>query len=291
MRIAVVFSAQVRTALYAVPNIKRFIGDLWPHCDFFCHTWLKDTDKLYGYGISLLENKVTVDQATVDELHKIYNFKKFKMENWEEVALVKPYDPPLFYSWIESIKFKKEYEQEHNFKYDYVVKLRLDNIYSDRICLQDIIDKTESNSLVVNNVMYNGSIDDFLFASDSTTSDKMITIYNSWLNSTKTYFAQLEIPDFLKQENVKLISLGIDTNAPAGTGSDIIILRSVCLNYDPLTEFNKCFECDKILYWGGVEELHHVCRLSKDELLDLARRVKAKYNKLPNVLIHFKDEI
>jgi hypothetical protein len=65
----------------------------------------------------------------------------------------------------------------------------------------------------------------------------------------------------------------------------------ICSNYNPLTEYHKCVECDKILYWGGVNELTDAYHLSHDELLDLARRVKTKYNKLPNVLAHFKDKI
>ncbi len=290
-RIAICFSAQVRTALHAVDSIKRFIGPLWNQCDFFCHTWAKDTDKLFAAGESLFENKITIEPQTINSIQNTYNFKKFKMENWEDVALTIPHEPPLFYSWIESVKLKQEYEQEHNFKYDIVVKLRLDNIYSDRISLTSILEQIETNSLAVNNVMDNGSVDDFVFASDSTTADKLVDWYTVWSKSTKTYFAQLEMPNFLKQENIKLINLGIDTNAPNDVCSDIGILRLICLNYNPLTEYHKCVECDKILYWSGVNELTDAYHLSHDELLDLARRVKTKYNKLPNVLAHFKDKI
>jgi hypothetical protein len=291
MRIAVVFSAQVRTALLAAPSIKKFIGDLWPHCDFFCHTWLKDTDKLFEHGMYVLSNKITVDQTTVDELHNIYKFKKFKMENWEDVVLQRPFDPPLFYSWIESLKLKHEYEQENNFKYDYVVKLRLDNIYSDNISLQKFIDQSEPNSLAANNVMANGSVDDFLFVSDSTVTDKLINWYPDWITKTKSYFAQLEMPDFLREQNIKLINLGIDTGLPIGLPSEIGIYRLICTNFDPITQYGKCVECDKILYWDGPKEPKDLYYLTREEAVDLARRVKAKYNKLPNVLKHFENEI
>jgi hypothetical protein len=291
MRIAICFSAQVRTALYAVDNIKKFIGPLWNQCDFFCHTWLKDTDKLFKHGVSLSENKITVQQDTIDKLHDIYKFKKFKMENWEELALTNPYDPPLFYSWIESLKQKQEYEQEHNFKYDYVVKLRLDNIYSDRISFQDLLNKTEHNSLAVNNLMDNNSIDDFLFVSDSQVADKLITWYRPWVASTKTWFGHLELPYFLNDNNIKIISLAIDTNAPNSICSDIGILRLIAVNFDPIKEYFKCVETDKILYWGGVERFENVVHLSYDELLDLDRRIKPKYNILPNVLSLLEDKI
>ena len=39
MRIAVCFSGQIRTGVQTAPNIKRYIGDLDPVCDYFVHTW------------------------------------------------------------------------------------------------------------------------------------------------------------------------------------------------------------------------------------------------------------
>lgn len=291
MRIAICFSAQTRTALYAVDNIKKFIGPLWNQCDFFCHTWLKDTDKLFEHEMYVLSNKITVEQSTIDTLHDIYKFKKFKMENWEDVVLHRPFDPPLFYSWIESLKLKQEYEQELNFKYDVVVKLRLDNIYRDTLTLTSLLEKFEPNSLAANNLMDNGSVDDFIFISDTIVADKLVNWYEPWLKQTKVYFAQLEMPDYLKQQGIKLINLGYDTGLPIGHGSDIGILREVCTNYNTISEYGKCVECDKILYWDGAKTLDEVHYLTYDELLDLARRVKAKYNKLPNVLALFEDKI
>lgn len=289
MRIAICFSAQTRSALYAVDYIKKFIGPLWNQCDFFCHTWLKDTDKLFGHGMYVLANKTTIEQSTVDKLHEVYQFKKFKMENWEDVVLQRPFDPPLFYSWIESLKLKQEYEQENNFKYDIIVKLRLDNIYRDTLTLTSLLEKFEPNSLAANNVLDNGSVDDFIFISDSIVADKMINWYEPWLKQTKVYFAQLEMPDYLKQQGIKLINLGLDTGLPIGIGSDIGILRDICLPY--IDNYGKCVECDKILNWDGaktVDELHY---LTYDELLDLARRTKAKYNLLPNVLATLEDKL
>ena len=291
MRIAICFSAQVRTALYAVDNIKKFIGPLWNQCDFFCHTWLKDTDKLFEHEMYVLSNKTTVEQSTIDKLHEIYQFKKFKIENWEDVVLQRPFDPPLFYSWIESLKLKQEYEKENNFKYDIVIKLRLDNIYRDTLTLPGLLTKFEPNSLAANNLMDNGSVDDFIFISDTNVSDKLIDWYEPWLKQTKVYFAQLEMPDYLKQQGIKLINLGYDTGLPIGLGSDIGILRDICKDYDTINNYGKCVECDKILYWDGAKTVDEVHYLTYDELLDLARRVKVKYNKLPNVLALLEDKI
>ena len=289
MRIAICFSAQTRTALYAADYIKTFIGPLWNQCDFFCHTWLKDTDKLFDHGMHVLENKITIEQSTIDKLQDIYQFKKFKIENYEDLVLIEPRHPPLFYSWIESLKQKQEYEQEHNFKYDVVVKIRLDNIYRDSLTLSSLLEKFEPNSLAANNVMDNGSVDDFIFISDTQVADKMIDWYDPWLNKSKVFFAQLEMPDYLKEQGIKLINLGYDTGQPIGVGSDICILRLICLDF--IGNYGKCVECDKILYWDGPKTVDEINYLTYDELLDLARRVKAKYNKLPNVLAHFEDKI
>lgn len=289
-RIAICFSAQVRTAVYTIDSIKKFIGPLWDRCDFFCHTWSKDTDKLFGHNIVLHEKKIPVDQETIDKLQSVYRFKKFKMEDYEKVADEKNHQP-LFYSWIESLKLKQQYEQENNFKYSLVVKLRLDNIYSDKISLQGLLDQVEPDSLVVNSVMANGSVDDFIFISDGNTSDKMIDWYDPWLESTTSYFAHLEIPDYLKQHNIKLIDLHIDTNLPMGIGTDLGILRRIAVNFDPVQEYGKCVETDKILYWDGPKTLEDVYYLSEDDLLDIARKAKVKYNKLPNVLALFENRI
>lgn len=291
MRIAIVFSGQVRTGVYAVPSVKKFIGNLWPQCDFFCHTWAKNTDKMFEHGINQPANITEVEQDTLNQLHEIYQFKKFKIENWQEVILYRPTDPPLFYSWIESLKQKQEYEKENHIKYDYVVKLRLDNIYSDNISLQGLINKTEPNSFAANHVMDNGSIDDFLSISNTLIADKLIEWYPVWLTETKTYFAQLELPDFLRKQNINLISLDIDTNLPIGIGSDIGIYRFICTEFDPITEYGKCVECDKIVFWDGAKTPEELYYLTREEAVDLARRVKAKYNKLFNVLRHFENEI
>jgi hypothetical protein len=139
--------------------------------------------------------------------------------------------------------------------------------------------------------MDNGSVDDFIFISDSIVADKLLDWYEPWLKQTKVFFAQLEITEYIKQQGIKLINLGYDTGLPIGIGSDIAILREVCKDYDVINEYGKCLECDKILYWDGAKTVDEVHYLTYDELLDLARRVKAKYNKLPNVLATLKDKI
>jgi hypothetical protein len=39
MKIAVIFSTQLRTIKYTTPNLLKFFGELFPQIDFFCHTW------------------------------------------------------------------------------------------------------------------------------------------------------------------------------------------------------------------------------------------------------------
>ena len=74
--IAVCLSGQIRTGIYAAPNIKRFIGDLWDNCDFFIHTWNvsneKPTPKQAEDGNLFGDDQ----EINFETLNKIYNFKK-----------------------------------------------------------------------------------------------------------------------------------------------------------------------------------------------------------------------
>ena len=75
MRIAICFSGQLRTGVWAIPAIKSFIGDLWENCDFFLHTW--DSQYSKNYSNKLIENlnslKVLAKEKLKDNKDKITN--------------------------------------------------------------------------------------------------------------------------------------------------------------------------------------------------------------------------
>ena len=169
MRIAVCFHGQLRTACHAAPAIKSYLGDLWENCNFFIHTWdvssyvnpcrtFKDNVRiLNGTTTDLNCGGLPVDKlVTDDEIEFIQNFyqpKFFKVESYENwtqqySTIIKntpsgvSYRPPFYYSFYSSVQGKKSFEDQNQFVYDVVVKLRPDvsflvnksPIYKDNKC-------------------------------------------------------------------------------------------------------------------------------------------------------------
>jgi hypothetical protein len=163
MRIAVCFSGQLRTGVWAIPAIKSFIGDLWENCDFFFHTWDSHYNKNYSNElIKNLNNLMSVDinytnpnrniwtSVSSEDLARfltIYNPKLFLIENYNttfnriadcqnnyirqhHLTQGFEYFPPiLYYSHYRSVEMVCQYEQQHEFTYDIIIKLRPDAIF------------------------------------------------------------------------------------------------------------------------------------------------------------------
>jgi hypothetical protein len=167
MRIAICFHGQLRTAWHAAPAIKSYLGDLWENCDFFIHTWdvssytnpcnkftdnvriLNDTTTDLNFNCDLVDKLVTADE--IEFIQNFYQPKFFKIESYEKWAhqystiiknMLPVYRPPFYYSFYSSVQGKKSFEDQNQFVYDVVVKLRPDvsfltnklSIYKDNKC-------------------------------------------------------------------------------------------------------------------------------------------------------------
>ena len=151
MRIAVCFSGMVRTSNYVAPNLLKYFGDLLPSIDFFMHTWDITQHKQYMPGaIALLSTKyrqcpMESSYPVVSDMANDYkNFKKIKVESFsEQCEIYRGF--PLWYSWVKSIELKEEYENEYNFTYDVVLKMRPDMIFPAGNTLQQEINKFLNN--------------------------------------------------------------------------------------------------------------------------------------------------
>ena len=151
MRIAVCFSGMVRTSKYVTPNLLNYFGDQLPNIDFFMHTWDITEPKLYTPGSMGLITS-SINQSTRDPSYPIIsaitndykNFKKIKVESFSEQCEIYRYFP-LWYSWVKSMKLKEEYENEYNFTYDIVLKMRPDMIFPIGNTLQQEIDNFLNN--------------------------------------------------------------------------------------------------------------------------------------------------
>lgn len=143
-RIAVVFCGYARRYQKICEFHKKLI-DI-PNVDVFIHTWddigLKSRDHQTNIWIDVNSPKLDIDY-----MKSFYNPKKIKVENNHEILntlSLKDKISPIFafsgqarddcskyinsqlYSIYEGYKLVEEYENEHNFKYTAIVKLRLD---------------------------------------------------------------------------------------------------------------------------------------------------------------------
>jgi hypothetical protein len=154
-RVAICLSGLIRTGIEAYPGFKFFFQNL--NADVFFHTWDTEQDKL-------------------DKIIDLYNPKSYlitlpkKFERFENFG-------SMLYSIMMANEIKKEYEIEHNFRYDLVIKTRFDLVYYPGNCFPDhtIIPRTiycSSGNVGVNNIDFElHGINDIIFWGDSAAMD------------------------------------------------------------------------------------------------------------------------
>lgn len=220
IRIAVCFSGQARFWKECVDNIKFFFGSTHnPEfnnipivVDFFIHTWDTNTWRYPKTDHSIFHNVKHDDGSSIAAA---YEPKGFQVEQWEQPLFPRAWDS-MFYSFAKSLMLKRNYELQHNFQYDVVVKARLDVVYNPRLRfpLQRITPKTcytcniDKFPLEFN---YN-NFDDVIFYGDSPTMDLVGDLYHS--------YKQAHSSDQLDENTAKL---NLDPTSCYGPG---------CLLYD-----------------------------------------------------------
>lgn len=142
MRAAVCLSGQLRWVEECYPKIYQSIIE--PNeADVFFHSWhskkmegkvFTEHDERSIFYKGKLEKEI--DLKTID----LYKPKKFLLEDQKDFSKdiegidISPYSTPavnqfsMFYSILKSNELKKEYEKEHNFIYDAVIRCRFDLI-------------------------------------------------------------------------------------------------------------------------------------------------------------------
>lgn len=142
MKIAVCYSGRPRYFYEGLENHRKFLGIDNDSVDVFAHIWFDDS--LTGTPFRTDANQgIWPEGKIMDEMTKEWNPKEIVFaspKNFEDKFADKwdpkyhachPKDNQLsqFYGIEESIKLKREYEDKHNFKYDYVVRMRTDTIF------------------------------------------------------------------------------------------------------------------------------------------------------------------
>ena len=189
-KVALCFSGQARYWKYSLPNIKQFFSfNIHPETrqpveyDYFIHTWdinhYRHNTKSWNFDIEILSSK---DQTRLKKLYnpkyiEIENFKNFKDNNQPVLSF-----DPMFYSFMKSIYYKREYELENDFEYDIVIKVRLDTIYDPTQVfllhkVEPLVAYTSTTiSKFISEFHYN-NFDDVIFYSDSKTMDLIANTY------------------------------------------------------------------------------------------------------------------
>lgn len=251
MKIAICFSGQLRTGLEASDNIKRYLGILYPFCDVFIHTWDVDTQKYYNNTI-LNKEKISVDKFR--KITEIYNPKKIIVDDFYKTREIEnqvnnDYNlfgriSPLWYSFMKSVQFKQEYEEEQRFEYDYVLKIRFDLIFSPIRRLSYELESLflKNNEFYVENwssERISEFLDDVYFISNS----RNMNMASNYYNEEKLH------NNYSFRKHLKLQSLkfpNIDNMANFYRGQyGYGIYRKECLDISPLNNYVECRECEK----------------------------------------------
>ena len=250
MRIAVCFSGQIRTGVEASENIIRYLGEFYPFCDFFIHTW--DVNQNIQYcGSRIFTPEEKVSKETLLKIKKIYNPNKMVVEKFSKlkdaISPVGDSQKYLWYSFNKSIQYKKEYEEKNNFKYDIVIKLRFDIIFDqERRFFKNfkLISNKMDDTIYVENEPLIGDInknlefiDDVFFFGSSKNMDIKSEYYDIIFNDRYNGF---ELFKYLKKNKINILQTDCHF---AST-----IYRKECVSFSPLNEFKDCAECDRYYY-------------------------------------------
>lgn len=218
-RIAVCFSGQARHWKESAENIKNFFDlnkithpnlGIPIEVDYFIHTWDTNTwNNPKSPPIGGQNEKFTEYKELRDE----YNPKEMIVSKWNQNDFYNAFNP-MFYSHSRSLMLKRDYEITNDFRYDLVIKARLDTVYDPRIKfpLHTLISATGYTITTISKFageFNNNTFDDVLFYGDSQTMDIIGDLYNTYMT---------KIPDnktYIEKNN----ALNIDINQYVGPGS------------------------------------------------------------------------
>jgi hypothetical protein len=216
MKIAVCLSGQVRTAVENFPNIKNFLGDVYNDCDFFMHCW--DDCSYKTYNLSNIRKKPYKESKTkFEKIYELYSPKKIHIDDSDMAYgynISKKFGiEPLWYSFLKSVQYTKQYELDNGFEYDFIIKLRYDVVIAlnDSISsIKEELQKIKNNTFYINNyeVLPGRSLKDRLaydviFISKS---KEMCIASNYFWEMAKNYDdndSYINLPHYLMQNNIE----------------------------------------------------------------------------------------
>lgn len=300
MKIAVCFSGQMRTALESHKSIINFLGNQLSNVDFFFHTWDINTEKTLFGDLRDEPDYTFEDHVYISELLKIvkiYGPQKYIVENHKEYinsVRCKENNPSLWYSWYKSLMLVKDFEKENNFEYDVVLKMRFDIIYEPSLVLDDLL------------IKYLSRIKDGEFFADTIWKlgekinqymvHDVFYIHNSKIIDRLNFFYIHHISKITEKENYHKIFGGFLKNEKITFDECLpekekkwTPLRKILLNFfDGSNDFNRNWECNRILYNHDYPYLENVRYIDYLTLYKIKEYVLKHMNYAPNVLGRLK---
>ena len=203
MRVAICMSGQLRTWKNCSPNVFELVSRLGHQVDFFCHAWDFDSIPRPVIVVTGQEETILHSQETINSMLETYKPVKYLIEDQEknksvieettnkglEIQNKRPpafWTCPQFYGIMAASNLKKEYELEHNFKYDVCIRLRYDQYIpeSEIKNIIEVVNKVEPNTIYT---MHNREHDgypkmlygDVFWICDSSTYDKVAMFYKA----------------------------------------------------------------------------------------------------------------
>ena len=186
MRIAVCLSGQLRNWEIAKDNQKWFWNSSKKQVDYFIHTWNYSGDRK---GVSQPYEWRKVNKHEFNRIVKHYDVKKSIFDKKPQSYFYgDDHWSCLFYSFVQSVMLKRQYEIENDFEYDLVIKSRPDVAFNPTT--RDGIQRIGFNyELLEDNIVYttHGGImesefhmfnpNDCVFYSNSYTMDMLVNLY------------------------------------------------------------------------------------------------------------------
>jgi hypothetical protein len=203
MKIAICFSGGIRSFLTCYPSIyKNLILPL--NADIFFHLWSQPF--FNKYDLSFNSFKFQEDECNQEKVYEILNkenkVKDFVIDefspDWQDYIIKKCIDPAIldkfnskdkdyaisaicmYYKIYAANNLKKNFEEHNNFKYDIVIRARLDFLWHTKFNLDDFI--CDNNQIILVKDSYCTKAkwmgNDKFFASTSLNMDKICDLFN-----------------------------------------------------------------------------------------------------------------
>ena len=179
MRIAVCLSGQLRNWEIAKDNQKWFWNSSKRQVDYFIHTWNYSGDRK---GVSQPYEWRKVNKHEFNRIVKHYDVKKSIFDKKPQSYFYgDDHWSCLFYSFIQSVMLKRQYEIENDFEYDLVIKTRPDVVFDPMYFFSweplehNVLFTTQGGIMEHEFYMYNAN--DMVFYGTSYTMDLMMSMY------------------------------------------------------------------------------------------------------------------